>query len=120
MTNFPGPDPGILTGTVRPGRRRRLRFIGVAVLAIGLDLAFAVYRVETRQNTPDPRTADVMRSAERAHKRQMGLLYGETAADLMTWVARVDQPAGHGVIIGFVSLIAAAFCFRVAQLSGPE
>jgi hypothetical protein len=120
MPNYPPPNPGILVGAVRPGRRRRLRFIGIAVLAIGLDLAIAAYRVETRQNTPDPRVADVMKSAQRAHKRQMGMLYGETAADLMSWVGGLDRPAGHASLIALASLVAAAFCFRAAQVSGPE
>jgi hypothetical protein len=119
MDKFARQDVGISLGGIRRGRRRPLQFLAVAILAIGLDVALVTYRVETRVKA-DPRVETVMRSAARAHKRQMGLLYGTTAADLMGWVGTLDRPGGHAVLIGMASAIAALFCFRLAHLSGAE
>jgi hypothetical protein len=119
MGKFAGHDLGISIGGIRPGWGRGLRWLAIAILAVGLDVAVATYRVETRV-TEDPRVSDVMRSAARAHKRQMGLLYGTAAADLMAWAGNLDKPAGHAALIGLASAIAALFCFRLAHLSGPE
>jgi hypothetical protein len=119
MSKFAGHDLGIPVGGVRPGYGRLLRWLAIAVLAIGLDVAVVTYRIETRA-VEDPRVSDVMRSAARAHKRQMGMLYGTTAADLMAWAGNLDKPGGHAALIAIASAIASLFCFRLAHLSGSE
>jgi hypothetical protein len=96
------------------GRSTRLRAIGIAVFAIGIDLAFATYRVETRRSD-DPRTTTLRRSIDAAHERQMGLLYGTTGAAIMSFVRTLDEPSGHAGIIAAASALGAILCFRAAE-----
>jgi hypothetical protein len=89
----------------------------VAILAIGLDVAAAMYHFRQPGDDEDPRTAAIARSAARADERQMGLLYGKGGARIFEWFDALGSPAGEAVLIALGSAAAAAICFRLAYLS---
>jgi hypothetical protein len=99
-------------------RRRRLRAVGIAILLIGLDLAYATYRIQVRHE--DPVAASLQRRTAAARDRQLGILYGPTGATMIGWVDALREPQGQATVIVVLSVIGALVCFRVASLSGPD
>jgi hypothetical protein len=98
-------------------RRRRFLAAGIAILAIGLDIAAAMYHFRPRGDEDDPRTAAIRRSAAKADERQMGLLYGKGGARVFGWFGALTSPAGQAVMVALGSAAAAAIFFRLAYLS---
>jgi len=98
-------------------RRRRFLAMGIAILAIGLDVAAAMYHFRQPGGEEDPRTAAIMRSAAKADERQMGLLYGKGGVRIFQWFDAAMSPAGQAVLVALGSAAAAALCFRLAYLS---
>jgi hypothetical protein len=98
-------------------RRRRFLACGIAILAIGLDVAAAMYHFQRPGDDEDPRTAAIVRSAAKADERQMGLLYGKGGARIFGWFDALTSPAGQAVMVALGSAAAAAICFRLAYVS---
>jgi hypothetical protein len=95
-------------------RRRRLRFIGVAVLVLGIGGAGLLYRIETR-------SADVMNDPSmagfyKAQTRQMGELYGQMGLVTEGVFEDLKHPDTQAKIIVAVSILVAAGCFYLASL----
>jgi len=95
-------------------RARRLRMIGVIVLALGIAAAGIVYWIGTR--SPDLSGDPSMLGFNRAETRQMGLLYGNQGLLIEKWSEDLKQPGTQAVIITVFSTLIAAGCLYFARL----
>lgn len=98
----------------RPSLARRYRAVGRAILAAGFACALLTYWIETRR--AEPSIDDLIPGAAAADERQMDMMYGHTTAMLMEWLADLNLPAGHAVLIVVGSAVVAGVCFRLAWL----
>lgn len=95
-------------------RARRLRLIGVAVLALGIVGAGILYWLRTR--SPDLSDDPSMQGFNRAEQRQMGQLYGKQGLLIEQWSDDLKQPGTQAVIITVFSTLITAGCFYFARL----
>ncbi len=95
-------------------RARRLKVIGVIVLALGIAAAGIVYWLGTR--SPDLSNDLSMLGFNRAETRQMGQLYGKSGLLIEQWTEDLKQPGTQAVIIVVFSILTAAVCFYIARL----
>jgi hypothetical protein len=102
--------------SVRPGRR--LRIIGLSVLALGLIAAALVYRSDTRD--VDPTVAELAAGSARARSRQNGILYGHVGVMMSEWDDELGQPGTQAGLILTMAGVVAVVCFRVAYLQGLQ
>jgi hypothetical protein len=61
-----------------------------------------------------------MAGYDRAHTRQMEILYGKQGRLIEEWSNDLKQPGTQAVIIATVSIIVAAACFYFARLSDDD
>ena len=95
-------------------RARRLRLIGVLVLALGIGGAGVLYWLRTR--SPDLSDDLSMQSFNRAETRQMSQLYGKQGLLIEQWSEDLKQPGTQAVIIVVFSTLITAGCFYFARL----
>ena len=99
-------------------RARRLRLIGVIVLALGIGGAGTLYWLGTR--SPDLSDELSMQGFNRARQRQMGQLYGKSGLLIDEWSDDLKQPGTQAALVaGFsvvVSVVVFAGCFYFARL----
>jgi hypothetical protein len=95
-------------------RTRRLRMIGVIVLALGIGGAGVLYWLRTR--SPDFSDDLSMLGFNRAETRQMGQLYGKSGLLIEQWSEDLKQPGTQAVIIVVFSTLVTAGCFYFARL----
>ena len=97
-------------------RRRRLRFIGAALLVLGIATAGLVYRHGMRYAAVmhDPS----MLAFYKAETRQMGEFYGQMGLVFERFIQDLREPGTQARLIVAASMLACAVCFYVA--SGME
>jgi hypothetical protein len=95
-------------------RARRLRMIGVIVLALGIGGAGILYWVRTR--SPDVSNDLSMTGFNRAETRQMGQLYGKQGLLIEQWSENLKQPGTQAAIIAGFSVFVFAGCYYFARL----
>ena len=95
-------------------RARRLRMIGVIVLALGIVGAGIVYWARTR--SPDLSNDLSMLGFNRAETRQMGQLYGTQGLLIQKWYEDLKQPGTQAAIIVVISALITIGCFYFARL----
>jgi hypothetical protein len=95
-------------------RARRLRRVGVIVLALGIAAAGIIYWMGTR--SPDVSGDLSMVGFNRATQRQMGQLYGKQGLLIEQWIEDLKQPGTQVIIIVIFSTVIAAGCFYFARL----
>lgn len=95
-------------------RARRLRIIGVVVLALGIGGAGILYWLRTR--SPDESDNLSMVGFNRAETRQMGQLYGKQGLLIEQWSEDLKQPGTQAAIIAGFSVLVFAGCFYFARL----
>ena len=95
-------------------RARRLRTIGIIVLALGLAAAGLVYWLGTRD--ADLNNDPSMQGFNRAEQRQMGQLYGKSGLLIDQWLEDLKQPGTQAVLIAGFSAVVFAGCFYFARL----
>jgi hypothetical protein len=100
-------------------RAKRLRFIGLLVLACGIACAVVFYWIATRNTVPelDEAAAGYARAQEYQMRRMMGTL----GVTMTQWVDVLSRPGTQALlIVGFAGFIA-YMCFRHASLpEGPD
>ena len=99
-------------------RARRLRMIGVGVLALGISVAGIVYWLGTR--SPDLSDDISMAGYDKPVERQMEILYGKQGELIEDWSNDLKKPGTQAVIIAVGSAIIAAGCFYFARLSEDD
>lgn len=95
-------------------RARKLRAIGVIVLALGIAGAGIVYWLGTRD--ADLSNDPSMQGFNRAEQRQMGQLYGKSGLLIDEWSDDLKQPGTQAVLIAGFSVAIFAGCFYFARL----
>jgi hypothetical protein len=95
-------------------RARRLRMIGIIVLALGISGAGILYWLRTR--SPDLSDDPSMLGFNRAETRQMGQLYGKQGLLIEQWSEDLKQPGTQAVIIVVFSTLITTGCFYFARL----
>jgi hypothetical protein len=95
-------------------RARRLRVIGVIVLALGIGGAGILYWLRTR--SPDLTDDLSMVGYNRAQTRQMGQLYGKSGLLIEQWSEDLKQPGTQAILIVIFSTLITAGCFYLARL----
>lgn len=95
-------------------RARRLRMIGVIVLALGIGGSVILYWVRSR--SPDVSDDLSMAGFNRAETRQMGQLYGKQGLLIEQWSEDLKQPGTQATIITGFSVLVFAGCFYFARL----
>jgi len=95
---------------------RRLRRIGLSVLAIGWLAAGATYWIQTAHHEPTPE--ELISGYAEANERQMGILYGQTGAAFLELLQDLAEPGPEAVMIAAASAFIAWRLFRSAQPSG--
>lgn len=104
--------PGPMNSSKR--RAKRLRIIGITVLALGIAAAGLVYWLGTRNaNLSDDLS---MQGFNRAEQRQMGQLYGKSGLLIEQWSDDLKRPGTQAIIIALFSAAIAAGCFYFARL----
>lgn len=102
--------------SVPPSNRhaRRLRTIGIAVLATGLVAAGIVYWLGTRG--PDLSNQLSMQGFNRAQRQQMGQLYGKSGQLIDELSGDLEQPGTQAGLIAGFSVVVLTGCFYFARL----
>ena len=95
-------------------RARRLRLIGVIVLALGIGGAGFLYWLGTR--SPDLSDQLSMQGFNRARQRQMGQLYGKSGLLIDQWADDLKQPGTQAALVAGFSVVVFAGCFYFARL----
>jgi hypothetical protein len=95
-------------------RARRLRMIGIVVLALGIGGAGILYWLRTR--SPDVSDELSMQDFNRAEQRQMGQLYGKSGLLVDEWSDDLKQPGTQAILIAGFSIVVFAGCFYFARL----
>ena len=95
-------------------RARRLRMIGVVVLALGIGGAGILYWLRTR--SPDFSNDLSMVGYNRAETRQMGRLYGKSGLLIEQWSNDLKQPGTQAILILVFSTLITTGCFYFARL----
>jgi hypothetical protein len=93
---------------------RRLRTIGILVIAAGISAASLTYWLETRRATPS--IEDLLPGSRAAAARQNGLLYGRGVESLIEVFHDLKEPGGQAILIVLASVVGAATCFRAAWI----
>ncbi|HUA66541.1 MAG TPA: hypothetical protein VME24_11885 [Alphaproteobacteria bacterium] len=96
------------------GPAKRLRVIGVVVLALGLVSAGAVYWIRTHSG--EPTEDELLAGNAKAESRQMQILYGKMGLLTQELSDDLKQPGTQALVIATVSLLIAAGCFYFARL----
>jgi|SRR5579864_1360471 len=99
-----------------PGRR--LRVVGVCVLALGLGTAGLVYALETRNAAPG--MEDLVPGYSQANSRQMGIYYGHAGEIMWGWREDLARPGVQAAIIIAIASFVAVGCFRAAWLDAED
>jgi hypothetical protein len=95
-------------------RSRRLRLIGIVVLALGIGGAGILDWLRTR--SPDVSDDLSMAGFNRAEQRQMGQLYGKSGQLIDAWSDDLKQPGTQAILIAGFSVVVFAGCFYFARL----
>jgi hypothetical protein len=95
-------------------RARKLRIIGVIVLALGIVGAGMVYWLGTR--SADLSDDPSMAGYDKPEERQMEILYGKQGELIEDWSNDLKQPGTQAIIIAAASVIIASGCFYFARL----
>lgn len=98
--------------------QKRLRIMGVVVLALGLASAGAVYWVGAHSS--EPSEDELLPGHTRAETRQMEILYGKMGLLTQKLSDHLKQPGTQAFLIVTVSILAAAGCFYLARLSDDD
>jgi hypothetical protein len=103
-------------GPVSSARRqaRRLWFIGIIVLLLGMSSAGVVYWIGTR--AADLSDDPSMAGFDKAQSRQMGILYGKQGELIQDLSDDLKQPGTQAFIIAAASVAVACGCFYFARL----
>jgi hypothetical protein len=96
-------------------RARKLRIIGVIVLALGIAGAGIVYWLGTR--SPDLSDDLSMVGYNKPETRQMEILYGKEGDLIEDWSNDLKQPGTQAIIIVAAASLVAGGCFYFARLS---
>jgi hypothetical protein len=94
-------------------RARRLRFVGVLILLVGLAAASSLYWLGTR--APDFSNDPSMIGFDRPARRQIAILYGAFGEFAQYLTDYLKRPGVQASIIVFVSAGAAFGCFSYAR-----
>lgn len=95
-------------------RARKLRIIGIIVLALGIASAGVAYWIETR--SPDLSDDLSMVGYDKPAERQMEILYGKQGELIEDWFNDLKQPGTQAIIIVAVAALVASGCFYFARL----
>jgi flagellar basal body-associated protein FliL len=95
-------------------RARKLRIIGVIVLAMGIVAAGIVYWLGTR--SPDVSEDLSMAGYDRPAERQMEILYGKQGELIEDWSNDLKQPGTQAILIVVATALIAGGCFYFARL----
>ena len=101
---------------LNPHRQRhvkRLRRMGICVLAACIGLAILVYRFGVVHHEPTLR--ELLPDSRAVIERQRGVLFGRAGVTMMNWLDALEQPAGHAFILVVAGVIGAAACYQVAH-----
>jgi hypothetical protein len=101
-----------------PAPGRRLRRIGILILAFGFAAAGLLYFLET--HNAGPSMEDLMPGYSEANSRQMGLYYGHAGELMWGWQEDLARPGTQAAIIVVIASLVAVGCFRVAWLDVEE
>ena len=93
---------------------KRLRAIGVVVLALGLLGAGAVYWIRTHSG--EPAEDELLAGNARMEAHQLGVLYGKMGLLTQELSDDLKQSGTQALIIAAVSILVAAGCFYFARL----
>jgi hypothetical protein len=99
-------------------RARKLRIIGVIVLALGIAGAGIVYWLGTR--SPDLSDDLSMAGYNKPEERQMEILYGKSGELIEDWSNDLKQPGTQAVIIVVAAALFTGGCFYFARLSDDD
>lgn len=92
---------------------RRLRFIGGAVLVVGLVFAGLFYWKFARSG---PTLDELLPGYSEQKARQNAILMGDMVVTLLGWVDALKEPGAEAAIIAGLSVLASAGCFWIASL----
>jgi len=95
-------------------RTRKLRIIGVVMLALGIVSAGIVYWLGTR--SADASDDLSMVGYNRSEERQMKILYGKQGELIEDWSDDLKQPGTQAIIIIIATTMIAGGCFYFARL----
>ncbi len=99
-------------------RARKLRIIGVIVLALGIAGSGIVYWLGTR--SPDVSDDLSMTGYDRPAERQMEILYGKQGELIEDWSNDLKQPGTQAIIILVTTALITGGCFYFARLLDSE
>jgi hypothetical protein len=97
-------------------RARRLRLIGVLVMAGGLVAAVIVYWTGRQAAAMDEAAAGFTRAQE----HQMKMLMGPLAVAMSGWADAVTSPAGQAILIAAFAAFVGYMCFRHAAMEEAD
>jgi hypothetical protein len=95
-------------------RARKLRIIGVSVLALGIISAGIVYWIGTR--SPDVSDDLSMVGYNKPEQRQMAILYGKQGELIEDLTNDLKQAGTQAIIIVVMAVLIASGCFYCARL----
>ena len=97
---------------------RRIRWVGVLVLAAGLLTAGRIWWVERHRT--EPTIEEVLPGTAARNSRQMGILYGPIVQAVWDFYQELQQPYTEAPLVAVASLIVMIGCFRLAQSHEPH
>jgi hypothetical protein len=100
------------------GRRRRLRWAGYTALLIGAIGAGFIYW--DRVYHPTPTIEELLPASSRAHRRQMGILYGTVGSIAVDLEQTMRRPETQAVLVFAGCAAVAGACLLVARSSDDE
>jgi hypothetical protein len=99
-------------------RRRRLRWSGYAALLTGALGAGVIYWNHVHYATPT--LEELLPASARAHRRQMGILYGTVGAIAVDLQEAMRRPDTQAFLVLAASAAVAAVCFLAARSSEED
>ena len=96
-------------------RARRLRLIGVLVMAGGLAAAVIIYWTGRQAAAMDAAAAGFTRTQE----HQMKMLMGPLAVAMSGWADAVTSPAGEAIMVAVFAAFVGYMCFKHAAIDAP-
>jgi len=111
-------DKTPVPGSLDKHRARWFRYIGVAVLILGIIGGDEIYRKGLL--VPDLMDNPEMIGFDRAERRQMGMMYGTQGQMIMEFEDALGRPQTQAIIILVASVLVAGGCWYFATLLGSK
>jgi hypothetical protein len=103
---------------LRLDRGRRLRWAGYAVLLAGAVLTGLITWNHVYYATPS--IEELLPASSRAHRRQMGILYGSVGGMAVDLEEALRRPGTQVALVLTACAVVAGVCFRVARSTGED